>query len=76
MFKLKNKLSYIFFIFLIILSASCTNKLSSVNTNPEKGYEIIQIDFNNINDAIYEGIRLTFQNNIITPLAGKTPGFY
>ena len=75
MFKSKNKLSYIFFVFLIILSASCTNKLSSVNTNPEKGYEIIQTDFNNINDAIYEGIGLTFPGNIITPLAGKTPGF-
>ena len=44
MFKSKNKLCYIFFIFLIILSASCTNKLSSVNTNPEKGYEIIQTE--------------------------------
>ena len=75
MFKSKNKLSYIFFCFIIILSASCTNKLSSVNTNPEKGYEIIQTDFNNINDAIYEGIGLTFPGNIITPLAGKTPGF-
>ena len=67
MFKLKNKLSYFFFIFLIILSASCTNKLSSVNTNPEKGYEIIQTDFNNINDAIYKGIGLTFPGNIIHP---------
>ena len=75
MYKSKNQLSCLFYFTIIVLSASCTNKLSSVNTNPEKGFEIIQADFDDVNDAIYEGIGLTFPGNIITPLAGKTPGF-
>jgi len=75
MYISKNKLSYLFYFIIIVLSASCTNKLLSVNTNPEKGYEIIQADFDDVNDAIYEGIGLTFPVNIVTPLAGKIPGF-
>lgn len=75
MHKSNNQLINLFYCIIIVFSASCTNKLSSVNTNPQKGYEIIQADFEDVNDAIYEGIGLTFPGNIVTPLAGKTPGF-